>query len=314
MADRRNGLPAGVAKRGTRRHGILARLAEDSRFWCAVVILGAMVIAAVAPTLFTDADPHVADLHRSLGGPTDGHPLGFTRQGEDVWARIVHGAGRSLMFGVASAALATLLGVAVGAISGFFGGWIDAVLTRLTEVAIAIPMYFGAIALLHGSRAAGLDGTGIGGAGGADGGIQTTAMVIALFAVLGFPITARLTRSAVRSVVNDDYVRAAIALGRSRVAVLVRHVLPNCLGPVIAFSATTPAGYILVEAGLAYLGLGVSRDSASWGRDISSAEPVFATDPWPLLWPAMALAACMFAFLMLGDALKSSLDDRAVTR
>ncbi|MCG7439876.1 ABC transporter permease [Corynebacterium freneyi] len=309
MAEGRGGDQVGVVKQRTRRPGLLARLAADPRFWCAMAILAAMTLAAVAPRLFTDVDPRAADLHRSLEGAAAGHPLGFNRQGQDIWARIVHGAGRSLLISVPSTVLAGTLGIAIGAVAGFVGGWVDTVLTRLTEVAIAIPMYFAAIALLHDSGPAAMTGP-------IDAGDEArmTMMLILLFGVLGFPVTARLTRSAVRSVANDDYVRAALALGRSRTGVLLRHVLPNCLGPVIAFAATLPAGYILSEAGLSYLGLGVGVEAVSWGRDISAAEPVFATDPAPLLWPAAALTACMFAFLMLGDALKAAFDDRAVPR
>lgn len=261
-------------------------------FWVSAAIIALVVAVAAVPGLFTGTDPTAGNLLDSLSPARPGHPMGFTQQGYDVYARVIHGARASVVTGIGVTALVTVVGVLIGAIAGFVGGWVDAVLSRLTDVFFAIPLILAGIVLMQLFTD------------------RSTGSVILVLAAFGWPQMARVVRGAVLTVKNEEYVLAARALGLSRPGVLFRHVLPNCLAPVIVMATTSLGIYIVAEATLSYLGIGLPPTTVSWGNDISVAQQVLRQAPHNLFWPAAALALTVLGFILMGDALKDSLDPK----
>jgi oligopeptide transport system permease protein len=260
------------------------------------VIILLLIVVSLFPSWFTNAEPRYQELAKALQGPEDGHPLGFTRLGTDVYARVVYGARASVSVGIVTTAIVVLFGGTVGALAGFFGGWLDSVLSRLGDIFFALPLILGAIVMLQALSARN---------------IWTVSLTLALF---GWPQIARIMRGSVLQVRGNEFVTAAKSLGLSRMAILWRHVIPNALGPVIVVATISLGTYIAAEATLSFLGIGLPSSLVSWGGDISNAVPSLRTDPWVLLWPSIGLSLTVLSFLMLGDALRDALDPKGRTR
>ncbi|MDR2374797.1 MAG: ABC transporter permease [Bifidobacteriaceae bacterium] len=255
-----------------------------------------VLILAVAlfPGLFSKADMNTCYLADSLKGPAPGHPFGFDLQGCDIYARVIHGARPSVLVGVLAMLSVLVLGGAIGAIAGYYGKWADAILSRVGDIFFAIPTVLAAIVFLQSMR----DRAGVMG-------------VVVVLAAFGWPQMARITRSAVLAVRGADFVTAARALGVSRTKILLRHVMPNAASPMIVTATVSLGTYIVAEATLSFLGLGLPITMRSWGWQIGAAKDVLRHSPEVLLWPAGALAITVLAFIMLGDAVKDALDPKA---
>ncbi|MDQ0820097.1 oligopeptide transport system permease protein [Arthrobacter sp. V4I6] len=264
------------------------------------VLIALIIVVAVFPGLFTQVAPdNGCELANSNGAPASGHPLGFTFQGCDIYSRIIHGTRASLMVGVFSVICVTIIGVTLGALAGFFGGWVDVVIARLGDIFFALPIILGALVitqlpLMRENR-----------------GVWTVVLVLVL---LGWPQMARLTRGAVIEVRNADFVTAARSLGVSRMGSLIRHVLPNALAPIIVLATMELGVFIVAEATLSFLGIGMPGSVMSWGNDISAAQSSIRTNPAVLLYPATALSITVLSFIMLGDALRDALDPKSRQR
>jgi oligopeptide transport system permease protein len=265
-------------------------------FIVASLIILLLLVVSLFPSWFTSQDPRYQDLASALTGPAPGHPLGFTRLGADVYARVVYGARASVTVGLLATVMVVVVGGVFGALAGFFGGWLDAVLSRVADIFFALPLILGAIVLLQTLKSRNA---------------FTVAITLALF---GWPQIARIMRGAVLQVRSAEYVTAAKSLGLSRMATLVRHVVPNALGPVIVVATISLGTFIAAEATLSYLSLGLPPSIVSWGGDIASAQRALRTDPWILLWPSIGLSVTVLSFLMLGDALRDALDPKGRTR
>ena len=266
-------------------------------FWISAVLIVIIVAVAAFPNLFSHTDPaRGCLLPDSNGGPEAGHIFGFTRQGCDVYARVVYGAQASLTVGLLATAIATLIGLVIGALSGYYGGAFDAIASRIGDIFLAIPTVLGAIVLM--SVLPVRDP-------------WTVALVLSLFA---WPQVARITRGAVLSSRNADYVTASVALGVSRFRILVRHVVPNSIAPVIVVATTSLGTFIVAEATLSFLGIGLPPNIMSWGNDIGQARVSVATAPMVLFYPAAALSLTVLSFLMLGDVVRDALDPKARAR
>ncbi|HIW94963.1 MAG TPA: ABC transporter permease [Candidatus Corynebacterium gallistercoris] len=272
------------------------QLRRRPMFWVASLIIFFVVLLAAFPGLFTNLDPHAADLSKSLNGPEEGHIFGFTQQGYDVYARTIYGARASVICGIATTLLVTMLGVVIGSIAGYRGGWVDSILSRITDTFFAIPLLLAAIVLMQVFTA------------------RTIWSVVIVLALFGWPQMARIVRSAVMSVKNNDYVTASRALGLSRASILIKHVLPNCLAPIIVMATTSLGIYIVAEATLSYLGIGLPPTEVSWGNDISAAQNSIRHAPSVLFYPAGFLAMTVLGFILLGDTLKDALDPKERTR
>jgi len=265
-------------------------------FWVSVVIIALVLLVALFPGLFSGTDPRAANLEDSLEGARSGQPLGFTQQGYDVYARAVYCARASIATGVLTTLAVTVLGIIVGAVAGYFGGWVDAVLSRLTDIFFAIPLLLAGIVLMQAFD------------------VRTTWTVVLVLSLFGWPQMARMVRGAVMQTKNNDYVQASRALGLSRTGILVKHILPNCLAPIIVMTTTNLGIYIVAEATLSYLGIGLPPETVSWGNDISTAQSTLRVAPEILFYPAGALAITVLGFILLGDTLKDALDPKERTR
>jgi oligopeptide transport system permease protein len=266
------------------------RLHRRPKFIVAAALILVIVLVALFPGLFTHADPSYADPSQSLLGPSAAHWFGTDLQGHDIYARTIYGARASVTVGLGATLLVFVVGGAVGALAGFYGGWIDAVVSRVSDVFFGLPLLLAAIVLmgvLH---------------------HRTVWTVIAILALFGWPQVARIARGAVLEVRNSDYVLAAKALGLSRFQTLLRHALPNAVGPVIAVSTISLGAFIVTEATLSYLGVGLPTSVVSWGGDINLAQTRLRAGSPILFYPAGALAITVLAFMMMGDALRDSLD------
>ncbi|MEJ6550783.1 MULTISPECIES: ABC transporter permease [unclassified Corynebacterium] len=265
-------------------------------FWVSTVIILAVLLVTVFPGLFTSTDPTAATLEDSLEPARDGHPFGFTQQGYDVFARTIYGAQASVVTGLVTTLVVALLGVVIGSLAGYFGGWIDAVLSRLTDIFFAVPLLLAAIVLMQLFE------------------VRNVWTVVLVLSAFGWPQMARMVRGAVLQAKNNEYVQASRALGLTRGGILVRHILPNCLAPIIVMMTTNLGIYIVAEATLSYLGVGLPPDTVSWGNDISTAQDVLRLSPEILFYPAGALAITVLGFILLGDTLKDALDPKERTR
>lgn len=267
--------------------------------WICLVLVALIIFVALFPQLFTSGDPSGAacELRNSLAAPSSGHPFGFDKQGCDVYTRVIYGTRASLTVGLLSTALATLIGATIGAIAGYFGGWLDAVISRLGDIFFAIPSVLGAIVMMQIAPF----GRGV-------------VMLSLTLAVFGWPQVARIMRGAVLTAKQQDFVTAGIALGVSRGKNLIRHVIPNSLAPVIVIATVSMGTYIVAEATLSFLGVGLPPEVISWGFDISTAQNVIRTAPNLLFYPAGALAITVLSFLLLGDVVRDALDPKARAR
>ena len=263
-------------------------------FWFSAFLIGAALLMALFPTLFTSVDPKACTLKHSLGAPEAGHPFGFDRQGCDIYARTVYGARASVSVGVLTMILSVTLGTLVGAIAGYRGGWVDSLLSRVTDIFFAIPFVLAAIVIMQIFKESRT--------------IWTVVIVITLF---GWPQIARIARGAVMKVKQEEYVNAGRALGASGLANMVRHILPNAAAPIIVYATVALGSYIVTEATLSFLGIGLPPSFVSWGADISAARDVLRRAPQVLFYPAGALALTVLGFIMMGDAVRDALDPKA---
>ncbi|EFA23817.1 ABC transporter permease [Bifidobacterium gallicum] len=271
-------------------------LRKNPLFIISGILIIFIVFVALFPSVFTKENPNYCTLERSLEGSMPGHPFGFNMQGCDVYARVIYGTRTSISVGILTTIIVVAIGALVGAIAGFFGGWVDAVLSRIVDIFMAIPMLLGAIVVLQMFRSTGS--------------IWKVVLVLALF---GWVSVARIARGAVLSSKNLEFNTASTALGSTPMRNLFRHIIPNSLAPIIVIATTSLGSYIVSEATLSFLGIGLPTTTVSWGGDISSAQTILRTDPMVLFYPSAALAITVLAFIMLGDAVKDALDPKSRT-
>jgi oligopeptide transport system permease protein len=266
-------------------------------FIVSALIILLLIVVALFPGLFASADPKHCVLQNSLAGGRSGHPFGFDFQGCDIYSRVIHGARASVSVGVLTTSITVLLGGVVGALAGYYGGWLDAVLARLTDIFFSVPLLLGAITCMQAFPS------------------KTVWVVALVLAVFGWPQTARIMRGSVISVRNAEYVTAATALGASRMKILVRHVLPNAIPPVIVIATVSLGAFIAAEATLSFLGIGLNpATTVSWGGDINQAQNQLRSNPTVLFYPAAALSLTVLSFIMLGDAVREALDPKSRKR
>ncbi|MGI8516091.1 MAG: ABC transporter permease [Acidimicrobiia bacterium] len=250
------------------------------------------IVMAIVPQLFTSADPRACSLSNSLERPSSEHWFGFDLQGCDYYARSIYGARISMAIGVTVIGFAAILAVILGSISGYYGGWLDSVIARLTDIWFAIPTILGGIVILSllGER----------------GFFQVSLVLV----ILGWPTMLRLYRASVLAVKEMDYVEAARALGASDFRILFKHILPNAITPVIIYAAISVGVIIAAEAALSFLGVGLQLPAISWGLMISGAQTRILQAPHLLLFPGLLLSLAVFGFILMGDALRDALDPK----
>lgn len=266
-------------------------------FWVSAALIFLALLMAIVPQLFTSTDPQFCELGKSLAKPAPGHPFGFDRQGCDVYSRMIYGARASVAVGVLTTIAVVLIGTAIGSAAGYIGGFLDTLLSRLTDIFFAVPLVLAAIVVMQmfkESRS-----------------IITVVVVLALF---GWTNIARITRGAVLSTKNEEFVTAARAVGASRWRILTTHVLPNSAAPIIVYATVALGTFIVAEATLSFLGIGLPPSIVSWGGDIAKAQASLRTQPMVLFYPAVALGLTVLSFIMMGDAVRDALDPKSRKR
>ena len=298
---------AGPAQPGPRRSDRLDRprslagdawrdLRRSKIFWIAAVLVALILLMAAFPTLFTSADPRACTLDRQYDGPSGSAYFGYDFQGCDIFARTVHGARNSMLVGVLATLIAGVVGLVIGLSAGYFGGWVDAILSRLIDVVLGIPFLLGAIVL---ARRLSQDASGEG----------ILAVVLTL-GLLGWTTAARVIRSSVIASKNQDYVAAARMLGAGPGRLMMRHILPNSVTPFIVVLTVLLGVNIATEATLSFLGIGLQGNAISWGIAINESGPFVRSAAAPLVWPSVFLALTVLAVIMLGDALRDAFDPK----
>ncbi|MDH6123211.1 ABC transporter permease [Kitasatospora sp. GP82] len=267
-------------------------------FVISALLILLLIVIAVAPSLFTSVDPRAGDLRNHfLTKPNYGHFFqpdwfGYDGQGRSIYARVLYGARASVVVGICVTLGTTILGGIIGMFAGYFGGWADAVLSRITDVFFGIPLLLGALVILNAFST------------------RTVWSVVFAMTALGWTQMARVMRGAVITVKQQDYVTAAKALGAGTGRIMLKHILPNALAPVIVVATIALGGYIALEATLSFLGIGLQDPTISWGIDINSAQKVIREAPFALFFPAGMLSITVLAFIMLGDAVRDALDPK----
>lgn len=264
-----------------------------------VVIIGLVLCAVFAPLLvrlestvggIAKLDPEVGTSPARLP-PSGDHWFGTDKTGRDLFARVVYGARISLLVGFATVVLATSIGMVVGALAGFYGRWVDSLVMRATDVALALPYVVLAIALVV------VFG-------------RSLLTIVLVLAALGWMSTARIFRSSVIQQKNQEFIEASRAIGCSDVRIILRHLVPNSVQPVIVYSTLAIGTAILAEAALSFLGVGAIEPTPSWGLMINHGRSALRSDPHLLFFPAAALAITIVAFTAVGDGLRDALDPK----
>jgi len=267
-------------------------------FYISGVLIILVILVALFPGWFTQVSPTLnCLLVNSNGGPVAGHPLGFTKQGCDIYSRIIHGTSTSLSVGIIVTILTAGLGIVFGAFAGFYGRWLDAVLSRVGDIFFAIPYILAAVVIMSVFSA-----------------YRNIAVISLAIGLFAWPSTARVLRAEILRVKNADFVMASTAIGVSKFKILMRHVLPNSIAPVIVITTLSLAAAIVAEATLSFLGVGLPTSFMSWGNDISQAQSDLRNAPQTLIYPSLALTITALSFIMMGEVLRDALDPKARAR
>ena len=266
------------------------------------VLLVGLVLAGPLLEAWLGIDGAAVDLLARLEPPSAAHPLGTDDLGRDVLARLLQGGRVSLAVGLAGALLAAAIGTVIGLLAGYLGGTVDALLMRLTDMVISLPL----LPLLIVLAAIDLGKLGLP----AQGELAGVVRIVVLVALFGWTTTARLVRASVLSLRTREFVKAAQALGAGPAGILARHILPNASGPLIVATTLSIGNVILVESVLSFLGLGVQPPVASWGNMLTGAQELLFEAPRLALWPGMLIFLSVLAFNLLGDGLQIYLDPK----
>jgi peptide/nickel transport system permease protein len=287
---------AGLSRAGAEVEGVWGTLGFLIRRYplgaAGALIVAAFVLMAIFAGYITAFDPTATNARASLAKPGAVHWLGADFMGRDMWSRIVYGSRISLAVGIGSMTLGCVLGVTIGLLSGYFGGWLDLIVQRFMDMLQSLPLLVMALVM-----AAAL-------------GPSVTNVIIAISIPL-VPNVARVIRSNTLMLRELPYVEAARAVGMNEFSIALRHVLPNTLAPLIVLATAQLGSAILVEASLSFLGLGIPEPHPSWGRMLSeSAAEYMRTAPWAVIFPGVAISLIVFGTNLLGDALRDILDPR----
>lgn len=267
------------------------RLSRDKLALAGLAIMGAFALTAILAPVLAPYDPIEQSLVDRREPPSSQNPLGLDDLGRDILSRVIFGARKSLQVGVLSVTMAIVVGTWIGATSGYLGGWVDSLVMRIMDIMLAFPALLLAIAIVT---------------------ILGPGLLNMLYAIgiVSIPVYARVARASVLGVKVQDYVLAARSLGASPVRILVRHVMPNCLTPLIVQGTLGIGTAILDAAGLSFLGLGAQPPTPEWGAMLGQGRYAMFTAPHIVLFPGLAIVLTVLGFNLLGDGLRDALDPR----
>ncbi len=269
----------------------IKRLRANRLAMAGALVVAILVVVALSAPVIAPRDPYAIDVNSILLPPSPAHLFGTDELGRDVFSRMVYGARVSLQVGFVAAGLATLVGVFLGALAGYYGGKVEALIMRFTDMMLCFPTFFlilAVIALLEPS-------------------IMNIMAVIGLTSWMG---VARLVRAEFLTLKERDYVLAARSLGASDKRIIFRHILPNALAPVLVALTLGVAGAILTESGLSFLGLGVQPPLASWGNILNQGKANIEIAWWLSLFPGLAILVTVLGYNLLGEGIRDALDPR----
>ena len=269
----------------------LRRLVRNKAALISAIFLIALVLMAIFAEWVAPYSPTATDFAHIRELPTAQHVMGTDEVGRDILTRLIYGARVSLFVGLIVQTASTAVGIGLGLLAGFFGGWPDILIMRAVDIMYAFPNFLFAVFMVS------LLTPDIG-------------SVILTLTLSGWPFSARLMRGQVLSIKQQEYVTAAQALGARRWEIMIRHVLPNSLTPLIIQYTLGIAGVIMAEAGLSFLGIGIRPPTPTWGGMITKGREFFRSSPHLAIYPSLILGMTMLAFNFLGDGLRDALDPR----
>ncbi|MED5572555.1 MAG: ABC transporter permease [Pseudomonadota bacterium] len=274
-----------------------------------LIVLFALIAAAAAAPLIESwlgVDAFTADLHQRLLDPSLDHPLGTDEIGRDHLVRLLYGGRVSLTVGLIAALFSAVIGTIIGICAGYYGGRLDSFLMRITDSVIALPLLPLLIVL------AAVDLTKLGFPEGlADSEDMSLYRIVFIVSLVGWTTVARLVRAETLSMRKREFVRAAMALGADTNRILLTHILPNVVSPIVVATTLSAGNIILFESVLSFLGLGIQPPVASWGNMLSNAQDLVWSSPELATWPGLFIFVTVIAFNFLGDGLQDALDPRA---
>ncbi|MGH8067141.1 MAG: ABC transporter permease [Candidatus Entotheonellia bacterium] len=270
----------------------LRRLARSySALWGLCMVCALIAIAALADVIAPYGPAQIVPGGGSLEPPNWQHPMGVDLLGRDVFSRVIYSSRIAFYVGIVSIILSLLPGIPLGIVAGFYGGRVDKAIMTVMDIILAFPIFLLAIVIMVILEP------------------STTNVVVAL-GVVRIPIFARVVRSSVLSVKENEYIEAVRALALGQWRMLFRHILPNCMAPLIVTSTLSIATSILIESSLSFLGLGTQPPTPSWGWDLKANLVFIDVNPWIVIFPGLAIFLTTLAFNMLGDGLRDALDPR----
>ena len=260
-----------------------------------LILVAGLLFVACFGQYIVPYDPYAQDLSNALQPPSGSHLLGTDRYGRDLFSRIIIGAQTTVFSALALVAGITIVGTVIGVICGYVGGWIDSLIMRISDIFLAFPEMVFAIAI----------------AGVLNGGIWSAAIAVGLIA---WPRYARVARSQVLAMKNHQYMNAAKLMGTRWYKVILKHIMPNILGPIVVTAALDVGAMIMNLAGLSYFGLGVVPPTPEWGSMMSEGRSMLQTSPWIVLAPGLAIFITVIIFNLLGDTVRDILDPKQTRR
>ncbi len=269
----------------------MRRMARNRAAVASAIFLALLILVAVFAPWIAPYDPTAPDFAHIREAPSAAHLLGTDEVGRDILSRIIYGARISLYVGIVVQTATTALGVMLGLAAGYFGGLPDIIIMRMVDIMYAFPNFLFAVFMVSLLKP------------------DTTSVILTL-TLAGWPFPARLMRGQVLSVKQQDYVLAARAIGTNDLQIMLRHVLPNALSPIIIQYTLGIAGVIMAEAGLSFLGIGIRPPTPTWGGMITKGREYFRSSPHLAIYPSIVLGLTMLAFNFLGDGLRDALDPR----
>lgn len=282
--------PELTRKRRSQGRIIFDRFIRNKAAVVGLVVLGLMVLVALLAPVLSHYDPNAYDIALQTAPPSAQHIFGTDDLGRDELTRLLYGARTSLLVGVVSMLVMLAIGVTIGAAAGFYGGWVDTFLMRITDAFLAIPylVWLFTIAAIF-----------------SDGSVKDIVLIIALFS---WPVAARIVRGEFLALKEREFLLAAKTLGASNARLMFRHILPNAVGPITVTATLYVGGNIIAESILSFFGFGLQPPTSSWGTMLNNAQAYITSDP-VLVWaPGIAILITVLCFNLIGDGLRDALD------
>jgi len=271
----------------------MKKILKNKMALCALIAILLIIVIAIFAPFISKYDPAAQDLSQRLAAPSASHLLGTDDLGRDVFSRMVYGARVSISVGFFAVIITLIIGVIFGMMSGYFGGWVDSVIMRFTDIMLCFPTFFLILIVIAFFE-------------------PSIVNVMIVIGITSWPGLARIVRAEVLSIREREFVLASkmLAVGRSRM--FFAHILPNVISPIIVYAAIGIGGAILTESGLSFLGLGVQPPMSSWGQILMQGKDYIYVAWWLSLFPGLVILLTVLSFNMIGEALRDVLDPKEI--